>query len=104
MDRSADNQRMKVIYGELFTPFSLAKKLKAKILLESASFHAGRERYSLLLLQEAFRVLQTPSGFFMRRDGKTHPLKSPAGDILGVLEHFAAQHEGSLHTFPPRGV
>lgn len=36
--------------GERFTPFTLAKKLGSKAILESASFKQGRERYSLLLV------------------------------------------------------
>ena len=100
MAQTQKNLRTKTIYGELFTPFSLAKKLDARILLESASFHAGRERYSLLLLEEAFRVFQTPSGFFMRRDSRTHPLKSSAADILDLLHYFASQHKGGAHSFP----
>ena len=49
---------MRTINGERFTPLSLAKKLGARALLESASFQRGRERYSFLLLKEAFRVYQ----------------------------------------------
>jgi anthranilate synthase component 1 len=44
--------------GERFTPFTLAKKLKARAILESASFKQGRARYSLILVDEAFRVVQ----------------------------------------------
>ena len=44
--------------GERFTPFSLAKKLGARAILESASFKKGRERYSLILVDEAFRLRQ----------------------------------------------
>jgi anthranilate synthase component 1 len=52
---------IKIIPGERFTPFGLAKKLSAKCMLESSSYQKGRERYSLLMVQEAFRVRQQGS-------------------------------------------
>jgi len=96
------------INGERFTPLSLAKKLGAVALLESASFQRGRERFSFLLLKEAFRVLQKGDEMFMKRDGTTLALKgrprgtpaSAPGDILDVLAHFARQHEGITEPFP----
>ena len=88
------------INGERFTPLSLAKKLGAVALLESASFQRGRERYSFLLLREAFRVLQRGDELFMVRDGATLSLKTKAGDILDVLAHFSRQHDGRTEQFP----
>ena len=63
------------INGERFTPLSLAKKLGATALLESASFQRGRERYSFLLLKEAFRIFQRGDEMFMGRDGATLALR-----------------------------
>ena len=71
------------INGERFTPLSLAKKLGAVALLESASFQRGRERYSFLLLREAFRVLQKGDELFMVRDGATLALKTKAAGHPG---------------------
>ncbi len=89
------------INGERFTPLSLAKKLGAIALLESASFQRGRERYSFLLLREAFRVLQKGEELFMVRDGATLALRAKAGgDILDVLSHFSRQHDGRAEQFP----
>jgi len=96
------------INGERFTPLSLAKKLGAVALLESASFQRGRERFSFLLLKEAFRVFQKGDELFMKRDGTTLAMKgrprgtpaSAPGDILDVLAHFARQHEGISQPFP----
>ena len=45
------------LQGERYTPFSLAKKLGAKAILESASFSQGANRYSILMLEEAFHVI-----------------------------------------------
>ena len=91
---------IRVINGERFTPLSLAKKLEARALLESASFHRGKERYSFLLVREAFRVFQKGEEFFMARDGTTLALKTKARDILDVLSHFSGQHEGLATAFP----
>ncbi len=86
--------------GERFTPLSLAKKLGACALLESASFQRGRERYSFLLLREAFRVFQKGDELFMGRDGATLALKTRGRDILDVLAHFSRQHDGRADPFP----
>ncbi|MGA2615806.1 MAG: anthranilate synthase component I [Spirochaetia bacterium] len=91
---------IRVINGERFTPLSLAKKLEARVLLESASFHRGKERYSFLLVREAFRVFQKGDEFFMARDGTTLALKTRAKDILDVLAHFSGQHQGLTTPFP----
>ncbi|HTP58565.1 MAG TPA: anthranilate synthase component I, partial [Spirochaetia bacterium] len=91
---------IRVINGERFTPLSLAKKLEARALLESASFHRGKERYSFLLVREAFRVFQKGDDFFMARDGATLALKTKARDILDVLAHFSGQHAGLSTPFP----
>jgi anthranilate synthase component I len=94
------NGYLKIIPGERFTPFSLASKLKARVILESASFNRGRERWSLLLLKEAFRVSQTARGCFLEKDGKRFGIRSKARDILDVLLYFANQHEKPEQDFP----
>jgi anthranilate synthase component 1 len=102
MPVAAEKARMTIrtINGERFTPLSLAKKLGARALLESASFQRGRERYSFLLLKEAFRVYQKGEDFFMTRDGSTLSLKTRARDILDVASHFSRQHDGLSTPFP----
>ncbi len=91
---------IKVLSGERFTPFALANKLGAAVILESASFDRGRERYSLLMVQEAFRVLETPAGIVMERDGRRLRLSSRARDTLDVLRYFAEQHQLPQQDFP----
>jgi anthranilate synthase component I len=92
--------KIRVIHGERFTPLTLAKKLGARALLESASFQRGRERFSFLLLREAFRVREAGGEYFMERDGTTLSLKSKGKDILDVLSHFSRQHDGHAAPFP----
>jgi anthranilate synthase component I len=94
------NVMIRTMNGERFTPLSLAKKLGAKALLESASFLRGRERYSFLLLREAFRIFDKGGVLFMGRDGSTFPLKTHAQDILDVLGHVSRQHDAVDTPFP----
>jgi anthranilate synthase component I len=100
MVKTQDQTTIRKINGERFTPLSLAKKLGARALLESASFQRGRERYSFLLLTEAFRVSQRGEQYFMDRDGTTLALKTRGRDILDVCAHFSGQHDGRGDPFP----
>ncbi len=90
----------RTIPGERFTPFGLARKLKAKALLESASFRGGRERYSILVLKEAFTVKETREGVFLEKGGRRQRIRNGGRDILAVLSYFAEQHAGNRPGFP----
>lgn len=90
----------KTISAERFTPVMLARKLDARVLLESASFMKGRERYSILLVREAFCVRETAAGVFLTRDGIETRLPDPENDILDILSSFAEQHTGAAFDFP----
>ena len=90
----------KTISAERFTPVTLARKLDARVLLESGSFMKGRERYSILLVREAFCVRETSAGVFLVRDGTQTRLPDPEHDILDVLRSFAAEHAGAAFDFP----
>ncbi|MCD8140167.1 MAG: chorismate-binding protein [Planctomycetaceae bacterium] len=93
---------IRMIPGERFTPFALAKKLRARILFESSSFQRGRTRYSLLVLDEAFRLIQRGDDIlFQTVEGETKPFDSaPAKDILDAAAHFANQHPLLHQDFP----
>jgi len=95
--------------GERFTPFTLAKKLGSKAILESASFKQGRERYSLLLVDEAFRVRQEKDGVSFVVNGISRPWtpdSESAGrskkryDILDALSYIASQNAGVAPHLP----
>ena len=97
---------IKVISGERFTPFALAEKLNAKVVLESSSLAKGRERYSLLLIEEAFRVNQFGEQINLVKGSKSFKLNHGGKDILSVLEYFASQHP-KVHQdlpFPAGGI
>jgi len=97
---------IRVIPGERFTPYALARKLDAQVILESSSFKKGRERYSVMMVKEAFRVIQQGKKISLCRDGKTFGVKTKGKDILDVLVYFANQHP-ALHQdlpFPAGGI
>ncbi len=94
------NQVIKVLSGERFTPYALARKLKARAMLESATFDGGRARYSMLMVQEAFRVFQRGQEVFFDDGDQRYRIKSKAKDILDVLTYFADQHQPPRQDFP----
>ncbi|MBN1647148.1 MAG: anthranilate synthase component I [Spirochaetales bacterium] len=92
MSKTRTDGIIRELAGERFTPYSLARKLKASVILESSSFKKGKERYSILLVKEAFKVIQQDKDIFMLKDGKKSKIKSNARDILTILKYFAEQH------------
>lgn len=94
------NQVIKVLSGERFTPYALARKLNARVILESASFDGGRARYSLLIVRQAFRVYQLGGVIYLDDGSRTARIKSKARDILDVLAYFADQHRAPQQDFP----
>jgi anthranilate synthase component 1 len=97
---SESNQVIKVLSGERFTPYALARKLNARAVLESATFDGGRARYSMLMVREAFRVYQRGAGVFFDDGSKKYRIRSNAKDILDVLNYFAEQHTAPRQDFP----
>ena len=96
-----------------YTPFSLARKTGAKAILESASFARGKERYSILLLEDAFHIVQDEQGVAFVVDGRRLPYraKNTTGetvapgsrvlhtpDILDALLYVAQQNDLSAVT------
>lgn len=96
---------------ERYTPFSLARKLGARAILESASFARGKERYSILLLEPAFHILQDDEGVAFMVEGRRLPYKGKnetgetiapgskvlhSPDILDALLYVAQQNDMSV--------
>jgi anthranilate synthase component I len=93
--------RIKEIRGEGFTPFALARKLNAPVILESTSLDQGKARYSLLLVEEAFRVIQEGDGDFLIQSGRSwERRKEPGKDILHLLEEYSAPFRDVETDFP----
>ncbi len=98
--------------SERYTPFSLAKKIGAKAVLESASFNKGRERYSIIMAEEAFKIIQDDEGPAFLIDGRRLPFntdgiesKNAVGqkkeaDILDALVYVAGQNECPVPDIP----
>jgi anthranilate synthase component 1 len=105
-DMLSKNLIVRTLPGERFTPYSLAEKLSCRVLLESASFHRGKDRWSLLLVKEAGRIIQTGDEIALEAQGKRFRLKGNYRDILDVLLYFANQHPGAKpeYPFPAGGI
>lgn len=97
---------IKTLPGERFTPFALADKLGARVILESAAFTRGRSRYSILMVKEAFRILQKNDEIIIEEKGRQRKIKNGGKDILDVLAYFSDQHEvpSSGIPFPSGGI
>jgi anthranilate synthase component I len=91
---------IKQLPAERFTPYGLAKKLQAKALLESASFHKGRERYSILLVKEAFRLVEEENEVVFICDETRKRVRHRGADLLDTLLYFAGQHQQLEKEFP----
>ena len=93
---------IRMLPGERFTPFALAKKLNTTILFESSSFQRGRARYSLLVLDEAFRLIQRGLKLIYKPVGGEEQAFTfaPAKDILDAAAYFADQHPALHQDFP----
>lgn len=104
-------QRTDAIYITLpcdrYTPFSLARKINAIAILESASFAKGKQRYSILMAQKAFDILQDDTGVAFLVEGRRLPFvqiqplvlaaytnqKTRQPDILDALKYIANQND-----------
>lgn len=112
----------KVLPSVRYTPLTLARKVKAVVILESASFAKGRERYSILACNKAFDIIQDDTGTAFLIDGRRVPFNTgdkpapqftskPARpcDILDALQYVSSQnkippHNGEHIPLPASGV
>jgi len=94
----------RTLAGEKYTPFGLAGKLNSRVILESSSLSRGRERYSLLLVKEAFQVWQEGKMIIMRKGPERRVMEGR--DILDVLAEIASKHADfkSDYPFPAGGI
>lgn len=95
------NHLTRTIRGEKFTPFALASKLNAAVILESSSLSKGRERYSLLLIREAFRIIQRDRLLFRQEPGgEEEEIQEGDKDILEAAGRLARYHHDSRQEYP----
>ena len=83
--------------SDRYTPFSLARKIGAKAILESARFNMGKERYSILLAEEAFRILQDDEGIAFIIDGRRVPFTPETVQAAGGSVETIAPGSKILH-------
>ncbi|MDA3958494.1 anthranilate synthase component I family protein [Oceanispirochaeta sp.] len=86
--------------GDKFTPCALAIKLKAKCLLESSSLSGGHSRYSILLVDEAFRIIQEKDVVYRLSSKGKDRINHKDEDILPVLQKMASYHQDIEEEFP----
>lgn len=98
--------------SDRYTPFSLARKIGAKAILESARFDMGKERYSILMAEDAFHILQDDEGIAFIIDGRRVPFTFDSEkaedkqnvqkeqDILDALLYVAEENELPVKNIP----
>lgn len=72
----------KEVLCDSITPLSVLFALKAKVLLESAYNETGKDRYSLVVLNEAFRVCKEEGGHYLIANGKKMPLQEAMQEYM----------------------
>lgn len=99
---------LKIISGENYTPCGLAEKLGARVVLESASYMKGKSRHSLLLIDEAFRLVQKDEGISIVKANSASEKDTVSmpefRDILDAAGYFAKQHAALEFPFPAGGI
>ena len=93
-------QRMDLMYkcisNSRYTPYLLAKKIGASAILESASFAKGRERYSILMTEEAFKIKETDDGIFFVIDGKDQPFDTEFHEAVTTFPAPSEELKGKV--------
>jgi len=84
--------------SDRYTPFSLAKKIGAKAILESARFNQGKDRYSILMAEEAFHILQDDDGIAFMIDGRRVPFTEKTVESSGGQIEMIAPGSKVRHT------
>ncbi|WDL69734.1 anthranilate synthase component I family protein [Helicobacter winghamensis] len=68
--------KIQKISASKITPLMVCESLKAPVLLESAFLTTGKGRFSLLITQEAFRVIKEDSKYLLQKDSNKYLLNS----------------------------
>ncbi len=82
---------IQTISADRFTPLIVFKKLQAIALLESAVLEIGKSRYSLIEIEEAFRIVLTEAGVVWQRGQDRKILSKNPADYLNILEKHKRQ-------------
>lgn len=82
----------KEILCDNLTPLNVLDQLGAKVLLESAYNETGKDRYSILILNEAFRIYKENGSYYLVYAGEKKPLQE-------VLAGFRESQENKQFDF-----
>ncbi|MBF0478069.1 MAG: chorismate-binding protein [Candidatus Omnitrophica bacterium] len=77
---------IKTIPADRFTPLVVFKKLAGKALLESAVLEIGKSRYSIILVEEAFRLILDKNGVHCLENGKKRAITRDRKKFLELVE------------------
>ncbi|MEW5895948.1 MAG: chorismate-binding protein [Candidatus Omnitrophota bacterium] len=77
---------IETIPADRFTPVVVFKKLNGKALLESAVLEIGKSRYSIILVEEAFRLVLNNRGVLKYEGLKEEILSPDPHNFLSILE------------------
>ena len=102
--KKRDDLVIKVIPGDNFTPCALAEKLDAKVVLESSSYNLGKARHSLLLIDEAFRVVQDKGEVFIKGENADFDISGFNNNFTDIISAVASQHRALEFPFPAGGI
>lgn len=85
------NIHIKTIGADRFTPYIVFKKLNALALLESVILEQGKSRYSIVLVEEAFRLTLTNAGVCLENKGENKILSKNPADYLNLLKKISQE-------------
>lgn len=91
----------KTLPSTRYTPYSLAKKLGATALLESATGGKTSGRYSIIMCDKAFDIIEDDNGIYFLTDGVRTPF-DPSGkkDFLDALMAVACENKIDTDEIP----
>ncbi|WP_020612634.1 anthranilate synthase component I [Sediminispirochaeta bajacaliforniensis] len=100
-EQDKEKHLIKMIPGAGRAPHQLARLLNAKVLLESASFEDGKARYSMIMVDEAFRLVQRKDQIYFKCPEDRRELRYDVqGDILDALNEIANRYAPPHQDFP----
>ncbi len=102
--KKRDDLVIRIIPGDNFTPCALAEKLDAKVVLESSSYNLGKARHSLLMIDEAFRIVQNSGKVSVEGDNADFGIDEFDNSFTSVISAVASQHRALEFPFPAGGI
>ena len=102
--KKRDDLVIRIIPGDNFTPCALAEKLGAKVVLESSSYNLGKARHSLLMIDEAFRVIQHRGKVSVSGKNADIDISEFDNNFTDIISAVSSQHRALEFPFPAGGI